>query len=115
MRTVEVRLNGLENILITEEDFKEGIIVKFLDDMPANPERENKHIRIYLEKKKTGKKTILVPVEPTIPGHPNCHYGDCYGECHVVSCGIYQGYEKVPELPADYEPSYQTVEVDAYD
>ena len=31
----------------------------------------------------------------TIPGHPNCHYGDCNG-CHVVSCAIYQGYESIP-------------------
>lgn len=33
-----------------------------------------------------------------IKGHPNCKPGDCYnGECHVVSCAIYQGYEE-PEI-----------------
>lgn len=34
---------------------------------------------------------------PTIPGHPNCHYGDCYKECHVTSCAIHQGFEEIPE------------------
>lgn len=30
-----------------------------------------------------------------IEGHPNCKPGDCFnGECHVVSCAIYQGYEE---------------------
>ena len=115
MKTIEVSLNSGTNIQISEEHFKEGIILKFVDDMPSNSERDNKHIRIYLAKKKTGTKTILVPIEPTIPGHPNCNYGDCDKECHVVSCGIYQGYERVPELPADYEPSYRSVEVDVFD
>ena len=115
MKTVEVSMKDSTNIQISEEHFKEGIILKFVDEMPSNSERDDKHIRIYLAKKKTGTKLIQVPIEPTIPGHPNCHYGDCYGECHVVSCGIYQGYERVPELPADYEPSYQTIEVDTYD
>lgn len=34
----------------------------------------------------------------TIPGHPNCHYGDCY-DCHVVSCAIQQGWEDIPVEP----------------
>lgn len=36
---------------------------------------------------------------PTIPGHPNCHYGDCDKGCHVVSCTIYQGWKEVPRPP----------------
>ena len=40
---------------------------------------------------------------PTIPGHPNCHYGDCDKGCHVVSCAIYQGWEEVPEMPDEQE------------
>lgn len=35
---------------------------------------------------------------PTIPGHPNCHYGDC-NDCHVVYCEIYQGYKEIPVEP----------------
>ncbi len=115
MKTYEVSMSSYTNLHITEEEFKEGIILKFTGDMHGNPERDDKHIRVYLSKKKTGTKTILVPIEPTIPGHPNCNYGDCDKECHVVSCGIYQGYERVPELPADYEPSYRRVEVDVFD
>ena len=115
MVTVEVSLKDCTNIQISEEHFKEGVILKFVDDMPLNSERDTKHIRVYLAKKKTGTRTVRVPVEPTIPGHPNCNYGDCDRECHVVSCGIYQGYEPVPQLPADYQHSYETVEIDVYD
>lgn len=54
--------------------------------------------------------------EDTIPGHPNCHFGEC-NDCHVVSCPIYQGYETVPtrddpqphsvmELNNDYVPGH---------
>ena len=39
--------------------------------------------------------------DDTIPGHPNCRYGEC-GTCKVVSCGIYQGYEEVPVRPTRY-------------
>ena len=36
-----------------------------------------------------------------IKGHPNCKPGECFsGECHVVSCAIYQGYEE-PEIVED--------------
>lgn len=38
-----------------------------------------------------------------IKGHPNCKPGECYQECHVVSCAIYQGYEE-PEIVEDDEP-----------
>ncbi|MDF2866199.1 MAG: hypothetical protein K0R72_1017 [Clostridia bacterium] len=38
-----------------------------------------------------------------IKDHPNCKPGDCYnGECHVVSCAIYQGYEE-PEIVSEDE------------
>lgn len=114
MRTIEVDMKKGAYLLISEEDYKEGIAIKFVGEMPEASERNEKHIRVYLQAPQVEgkKKTKRVPVIPTIPGHPNCHYGDCYGECHVVSCGIYQGYEKVPTLPDDYEPEYAEVEVD---
>ena len=31
---------------------------------------------------------------PTIPGHSNCHYGECE-DCHVMTCGIRWGF--IPE------------------
>lgn len=113
MNVYEVNMRMCGNLRITEEDFKEGIILKFTDEMPRVEDRHDRHVRIYLKKPKTeGKKTKLVPVIPTIPGHPNCQYGDCDRECHVVSCGIYQGYEDTPRLPPDYKYDYVEVEVD---
>lgn len=42
-----------------------------------------------------------------IKDHPNCKPGECYsGECHVVSCSIYQGYEE-PVIVNDDEYSTQ--------
>ena len=114
MRTIEVTM-GKGPILINEEDFKEGVILKFVGRMPKNSERGNKSVDVFLAKKQTGTKQVSVRIEPTIPGHPNCHYGDCDRECHVVSCGIYQEYEPVPVLPADYQYEYQTVEVPVYE
>lgn len=114
MKTIEVTM-GQSPILINEEDFKDGVILKFVGKMPKNSERGNKSVDIFLEKKQTGTKKVNVRIEPTIPGHPNCYYGDCDRECHVVSCAIYQGYEHAPVLPADYQYSYQTVEVPVYD
>ena len=38
-----------------------------------------------------------VDVRPTIPGHPNGQYGECY-DCRVVSCSIQQGWAPIPEL-----------------
>ncbi len=113
MKTIEVAMGQFPRI--NEEDFKNGVILKFVGEMPPNSERNHDHIRIYLEKKQTGTRKVQVPIIPTIPGHPNCKYGDCNRECHVVSCGIYQGYEPTPVLPANYLYSYETVEEPVYD
>ena len=43
------------------------------------------------------KKKVDTPVTTpaTIPGHPNCHFGEC-DTCHNVACQIYLGFETVP-------------------
>ena len=113
MRTIEVGMGQWPHI--TEEDYKDGVILKFVGEMPPNSERLEKHIRIYLDRKPTGTRMVQVPITPTIPGHPNCHYGDCDRECHVVSCAIYQEYEPVPMLPPNYQYEYKTIEEPVYD
>lgn len=111
MKTYEVTFGEYTNIYISEQDHAEGIILKFVGDKPNPAVRDHKHIRVYLEQPKhPEKKDNRVPVIPTIPGHPNCHYGDCLGDCHVVSCGIYQGFEEIPVLPENYEYEYVDVE-----
>ena len=95
MKTIEVNMNGCTNVHISEEDYKEGIILKFVGDMPEISDRNDKHVRIYLEDPTTHHE----PEEDNrrvIPGHPNCRVGDC-DDCHNVACGIYQGYERVED------------------
>ena len=95
MRTVELDMRSFTLLRISEEDYKEGVIIKFVGDMPAISERNDKHIRIYLEDPTVHSE----PVEDRrriIPGHPNCRVGDC-DDCHNVACGIYQGYETVED------------------
>lgn len=95
MKTVELNMNGYTHLHISEEDYKEGVIVKFVGEMPAISERNDKHVRIYLEDPNVRHE----PVEDNrrvIPGHPNCRVGDC-NDCHNVACGIYQGYETVED------------------
>lgn len=75
--------------------------------IPEKIKGEVHEVKVVIPKEFAGKQLKLQISEPTeasnietdertIPGHPNCHYGDCYNDCHVVSCAIYQGYEKVP-------------------
>ena len=95
MKIVEVNLRAYTNLYISEEDYKEGIILKFVGDMPEISDRNDKHARIYLE----DPTVQYEPEEDTrrvIPGHPNCRVGDC-DDCHNVACGIYQGYETVED------------------
>ena len=49
--------------------------------------------------------------EDTIPGHPNCRFGECY-DCHVVSCSIYQGYETIPTRDNPYPRSVMELNSD---
>ncbi len=97
MKTFEVSLNGLCNISIDEETFKEGeITLKFTGEFPTDM---NRHIRIYPKKTYTEDDYEWVEeVYYTIPDHPNCEYGECGSGCHVVACGIYQGYTPEPTL-----------------
>lgn len=80
---------------------------EILYSIPEKIEGEAYEVKVAIPKEFAGKQLKLQISEPTevsnvetdertIPGHPNCHYGDCYNDCHVVSCAIYQGYEKVP-------------------
>lgn len=92
MKEYTVNLNENPSIVITEEELKEGIIIRFKGDTPE----QFSYLCVYAEAKHEAE---VKDTRPTIPGHPNCHYGDCYKECHVVSCGIHQGYEEIPEPP----------------
>ena len=98
MRVIE-NLNQLNaGFSLTEAECKEGVILKFAEDAFDN---YNGVLVVRISRRyaedENAPKTTEAENEPerTIPGHPNCHYGDCYN-CHVVSCGIYQGYEEIP-------------------
>lgn len=77
------------------------------DFLPANKECSPKNCLSCEESNCPVKKNNILfeevqpekePIEDTrstIPGHPNCHVGDCIN-CRVVSCAIYQGYEEMP-------------------
>jgi len=83
IRTVHIK-NGEPIIL----ELKDSQIVNFVIDEPLTGpvSLQIEPISYHIESSKLGAE---------IPGHPNCHVGDCL-DCHVVSCAIYQGYEKMP-------------------
>jgi len=70
---------------ITADDLKFGVEVNMCND----------DTKVTFEFDSDVIEEIITEKSGTIPGHPNCQYGDCY-DCHVVSCGIYQGYEEIP-------------------
>jgi len=76
-----------------EITIKPGITLKISvsDDFP-----KDKVVTLDIKTKCVEAESELEKVDDdTIPGHPNCHFGEC-DDCHVVSCSIYQGYETVP-------------------
>lgn len=92
MRSFENLTQLNANLYITEAEREEGIILK-IDKNAFGTYNGVLVVRIALGEE--GKVPEIKEDEKTIPGHPNCHYGDCL-DCHNVSCAIYQGYEELP-------------------
>ncbi len=76
----------------------------------VSPEDCNSEIKLTFPNKIPPSKYCKVTIEvldiPTaqkkylyrIPGHENCYYGDCYNDCHCVSCAIHQGFAPEPTI-----------------
>ncbi len=92
----DVYIRSLPKTLnIRPEEFEEGITLHFKYAELKKPCQIT--ISASDAEPVTSKDTSKDTSKPRrIPGHPNCYYGDCSHECHVVSCGIYQGYEEYP-------------------
>lgn len=75
---------------LPEKIGEEGIVI----ELHISPSMHGKHFNVAIEEiapvYKLGEKRA------TIPGHPNCYYGECY-DCHVVSCAIQQGWADIPK------------------
>jgi len=95
MRVIENLTQFNASFSVTEAECKEGVVLKFAEDA-FNTYNGVLVVRISRRSEKDEIAPKNEEPERTIPGHPNCHYGDCYN-CHVVSCAIYQGYEEIPE------------------
>lgn len=81
--------SGHSCLTITEAECEEGIILKI--DKNVFKDSNCFHVRVFISDEHEKE-----PLErDTIPGHPNCHVGECI-DCHNVSCAIYQGYEDMP-------------------
>ena len=81
--------SGQSGLKITEAEREEGIILNI--DKNAFEGDGCFYVRVFMSDGREEE-----PVESaTIPGHPNCHVGECF-DCHNVSCAIYQGYEEMP-------------------
>ena len=90
MKTFELSYLS-SGVSITEEEREEGIILK-IDKSAFRDGTFVVRMQLCTEEERNAPE---VDNRPTIPGHPNCHVGDCY-DCHVVSCAIYQGCEEMP-------------------
>lgn len=94
----EFKLSNVRSVLrITDTEREEGIILKIDKDVFEksffNPEG---YVDISLQLVEEGfVEKEPEDTRPTIPGHPNCHVGECFG-CQVADCAIHQGYEEMP-------------------
>ena len=95
MKSIEL-VNGTTKILtLTESEARDGVFLCF------EPGYASGKVSIEVIADSPASK----PRGTRIKGHPNCHMGDC-NECHVVSCGIYQGYDTAePEDEEDEVPA----------
>lgn len=82
MKNVELVQGTTKKLTLTESEAREGVVLNFEHGFSSG------EVNIEVIPDPAGSK----PKGTRIKGHPNCHMGDC-NECHVVSCGIYQGYD----------------------
>lgn len=92
MKTIKLNIYR-QDLKVTLADCEDGIILKIDPEMLRDNDMNVKISLLASERKKLSKQDIT---RKPIPGHPNCFVGDCY-TCENVSCGIYQGYEEMPE------------------
>ncbi len=104
MKTIILSPGNLKPIRVTLKEAREGI--EFT--IPChNRDLIEFQLRFIFEDDEEQKSDKIGETVYTVPGHPNCKFGDCDKECHNVACLIHQGYEEAPSSEKECDVHYK--------